>query len=57
MRKLLITTGWGSKAADFSELIQALRAIDDLEIIAFDAPGNGSSEGELSNLLLFIFSV
>jgi len=56
-RRLLITTGWGSKAADFSELIQALRTIDQLEIIAFDAPGNGSSEGELSNLLLFILSV
>jgi pimeloyl-ACP methyl ester carboxylesterase len=56
-RKLLITTGWGSKAADFGELIQALRTIGDIEIIAFDAPGNGSSEGELSNLLLFILSV
>ena len=47
--KVLITHGWGSKAADFSEMITALREIDDLEIIAFDAPGNGSSEGELSN--------
>ena len=55
--KVLITTGWGSKAADFSEIISALRTIDDLEIIAFDAPGNGSSEGELSNLLLFILAV
>ena len=56
-RKVLITTGWGSKAADFSEIISALRTIDDLEIIAFDAPGNGSSEGELSNLLVFILAV
>ncbi len=55
--KILITHGWGSKAADFAELITALREIDDLEIIAFDAPGNGSSEGELSNLLLYIESV
>ena len=55
--KLLITHGWGSKAADFTELISALREIDDLQIIAFDAPGNGSSEGELSNLLLFIQAV
>lgn len=55
--KILITHGWGSKAADFAELITALRGIDDLEIIAFDAPGNGSSEGELSNLLLYIQAV
>jgi pimeloyl-ACP methyl ester carboxylesterase len=51
--KVLITHGWGSKAADFTEIITALKEINDLEIIAFDAPGNGSSEGELSNLLLF----
>lgn len=51
--KLLLTHGWGSKAADFSELIAALTTIKNLEIIAFDAPGNGSSEGDLSNLLLF----
>jgi pimeloyl-ACP methyl ester carboxylesterase len=56
-KKVLITHGWGSKAADFSELITALRAIDNVQIIAFDAPGNGSSEGELSNLLLFKESV
>ncbi|RYZ98221.1 MAG: alpha/beta hydrolase [Sphingobacteriaceae bacterium] len=29
----------------------------DFEIIAFDAPGNGSSEGDLSNLLLFILAI
>ena len=52
-RKVLITHGWGSKAADFTEIIIALKKVGDLEIIAFDAPGNGSSEGELSNLLLF----
>jgi hypothetical protein len=55
--KLLITHGWGSKAADFMEIINALKEIDGLEIIAFDAPGNGSSESELSNLLLFILSI
>lgn len=55
--KLLITHGWGSKAADFTEMITALKEIDDLQIIAFDAPGNGSSEGELSNLLLYIEAV
>jgi len=56
-RKVLITHGLGSKAADFTEIITALRAIDGLEIIAFDAPGNGCSEGELSNLLLFMDAV
>jgi pimeloyl-ACP methyl ester carboxylesterase len=56
-RKVLITHGWGSKAADFIDIITALRGIDDLEIIAFDAPGNGSSEGELSNLLLYIRAI
>jgi len=55
--KVLITHGWGSKAADFAEIITSLRGINNLEIIAFDAPGNGSSEGELSNLLLFVQAV
>lgn len=55
--KVLLTHGWGSKAADFNELITALATLEDLEIIAFDAPGNGSSEGELSNLLLFKLAV
>lgn len=55
--KILITHGWGSKAADFGDIITALREIGNVEIIAFDAPGNGSSEGELSNLLLFILAV
>jgi hypothetical protein len=56
-RKVLITHGWSSKGADFIDLITALRAVNDLQIIAFDAPGNGSSEGELSNLLLFAEAV
>ncbi|TKC65571.1 alpha/beta hydrolase [Pedobacter hiemivivus] len=56
-RKLLLTHGWGSKAADFSEFITALNKIDNLEIIAFDAPGNGSSEGDLSSLPLYVQAV
>jgi pimeloyl-ACP methyl ester carboxylesterase len=56
-RKILITHGWGSKAADFSEMIILLKQINDVQVIAFDAPGNGSSEGDLSNLLLFILAV
>lgn len=55
--KVVLTHGWASKAADFYELITALRKIDDLEIIAFDAPGNGSSVSELSNLMLYADSV
>lgn len=55
--KVILTHGWGSKAADFSEIIHALKDLKNLEIIAFDAPGNGSSEGELSNLLLYIEAV
>ena len=57
MHKVILTHGWGSKAADFNEIIIALLQIKDLEIIAFDAPGNGSSEGELSNLLLYVQAV
>lgn len=56
-RKVIITHGWGSKAADFMELIPELLKMDDLQVIAFDAPGNGSSEGGLSNLLLFVGAV
>lgn len=56
-RKILITHGWGSKAADFTDLITRLSAIDDVQVIAFDAPGNGSSQGGLSNLLLYVQAV
>jgi pimeloyl-ACP methyl ester carboxylesterase len=52
--KVLITHGWGSKAADFAEMITALKETPDLQIITFDAPANGSSDGDLSNLLLFV---
>ncbi|MGM9477449.1 alpha/beta fold hydrolase [Pedobacter sp. GSP4] len=55
--KVLLTHGWASKALDFYELIVALQQIEDLEIIAFDAPGNGSSVSEFSNLMLYADSV
>lgn len=55
--KVLITHGWGSKAADFSEMIAAIANLKDVEIIAFDAPGNGSSEGELSNLIVYVSAI
>lgn len=56
-RKILLTHGWGSKAGDLYEIIIALEQLGDVEIIAFDAPGNGASEGELSSLLLFVEGV
>ncbi len=55
--KILLTHGWGSKAADFGELVKSLLLVDNVEVWAFDAPGNGSSEGELSNLFLFIEAI
>jgi len=55
--KILLTHGWGSKAADLADIITALKDLPDTQVIAFDAPGNGSSEGELSNLLLFAEAV
>jgi hypothetical protein len=55
--KIILTHGWGSKALDFSDIITALDQTGDFEIIAFDAPGNGSSEGDLSNLLLYVQAV
>lgn len=55
--KILLTHGWASKAADFYELIAELIKIKDTEVIAFDAPGNGSSISEYSNLILYVESV
>ena len=55
--KILLTHGWGSKAADLSEIILALQNVQDTQIIAFDAPGNGSSEATLSNLILYVGAV
>lgn len=56
-RKVLLTHGWGSKAADFYEIIMALEQMEDFQLIAFDASGNGASEGTLSSLLLFVEGV
>jgi hypothetical protein len=56
-RRILLTHGWGSKAGDFMEMITAINQIDDVTVITFDAPGNGSSEGSLSNLILYSTSV
>jgi predicted alpha/beta hydrolase family esterase len=52
-KKIYLTHGWSSKATDFIEIITALKELEDVQIIAFDALGNGSSEGELSNLMLY----
>ncbi|MGN7203801.1 alpha/beta fold hydrolase [Pedobacter sp. SAFR-022] len=53
-RKIYLTHGWSSKAADFAEIITALLQLENVQIIAFDALGNGNSEGELSNLMLYV---
>lgn len=55
--KILITHGWSSKAADFSVLIESLLQRQNVQVIAFDAPGNGSSAAELSNLILYIEAI
>ncbi|NQX40493.1 Pimeloyl-ACP methyl ester carboxylesterase [Pedobacter steynii] len=55
--KILLSHGWGSKGSDFSEIISMLRANKDFQIWSFDAPGNGSSEGEISNLFLYAESI
>ncbi len=55
-QRIFITHGWGSKAADFTDIISALMDTGDVEVVAFDAPGNGSSEGTLSNLLLYVLA-
>jgi hypothetical protein len=56
-RRIILTHGWASKGADFYDLILALQKVEDVELIAFDAPGNGSSEGDLSGLMLFVEAV
>lgn len=53
-KKIVLTHGWSSKATDFAEIITALLTLEDVQVIAFDALGNGSSEGELSNLMLYV---
>lgn len=55
--RILLTHGWSSRAAGFQMLIEALLTIENVQVISFDAPGNGSSESELSNLILYIESV
>lgn len=43
-RPVLLVHGWQGRAAEFAELVRELRA-KDRTIIAFDAPGHGSSGG------------
>lgn len=50
---ILLTHGWSAKAADFAALITLIGTLENTTVIAFDAPGNGSSAGALSNLLLY----
>jgi hypothetical protein len=54
---ILLVHGWGSKALDFYDLITSLLSLPDVKVIAFDAPGNGGAEGNLSNLFLFVEAI
>lgn len=54
---VLLTHGWASKAADFYMVIERLLLNPRYTIVTFDAPGNGSSEGRLTNLLLYVESI
>lgn len=53
---VLLTHGWASKAIDFYHIIQSLLNRN-MRVISFDAPGNGYSEGRLTNLLLYVKSI
>ncbi len=47
---VVLTHGWRSRASRFSVLIEALES-GDVTVIAFDAPGNGSSPGTGTTVL------
>lgn len=50
-KMILLVHGWESMAADFSQFIPAL--IDNgYQVVSFDAPGHGRSEGKRSSLIL-----
>ncbi|WP_134088154.1 alpha/beta fold hydrolase [Olivibacter sp. XZL3] len=54
---ILLTHGWASKAADFDCLIERFLLNPRYRVVAFDAPGNGASEGRLTNLALYVESI
>jgi len=51
-KKILLVHGWGGKATQFNSLIKHLKRAG-YEVIAFDVPGHGASEGNYCDLLLF----
>lgn len=51
-RKILLVHGWQSHALDFYKLIPQL-VRKGYEVIAFDAPGHGKSEGKQSNVIAY----
>jgi pimeloyl-ACP methyl ester carboxylesterase len=53
---ILLMHGWAGRAGQFSEFINPL-VISGFKVVAFDAPGHGSSEGKVTHLLAFAEAV
>jgi pimeloyl-ACP methyl ester carboxylesterase len=49
-KKILLLHGWGGSPLDFKHMITALVTAG-YEVVAFDAPAHGASEGKRTNLL------
>jgi len=50
---VLLVHGWRSRASRFAPVVAALES-PDRTIVAFDAPGNGDSSGELTTILDYV---
>jgi pimeloyl-ACP methyl ester carboxylesterase len=51
-QKVLLLHGWDSNSSRWKDLIVKLRQLD-LDIMAFDAPAQGNSEGNLLNAVMY----
>ncbi len=51
-KKILLVHGWGGKSTQFMSIILNLVKLG-YEVVAFDAPGHGLSDGNDSDILLF----
>ena len=51
-KKILLVHGWGGKSSQFMSIILNLVKLG-YEVVAFDAPGHGLSDGNDSDILLF----
>jgi pimeloyl-ACP methyl ester carboxylesterase len=54
--RVLLAHGWEGQAGSFREFIPSLVEAG-LYVVAFDAPGHGTSDGKRANLLVFINTV